>query len=129
MPRRWRLATQQGSLMIESLVALGLFAIAMMTIGDLLVQHIRIECTNGTRTSAVAFAERELEDLRSMPYSSVQSRTSTLTDGNITYTITTTVVEDAPAAELKSITTQVNWTEPTGDQSLSMSAIYTKIGS
>jgi len=116
---------QRGAILMESLVALGLFGIAMMTIGDLMVQHIRMEGTNGTITTAVALAAGELEDLRGMPYDNIQSRSSTQTDGALTYTITTTVVEDSPAPELKSISTQVTWTEPNGAQSFTLNAIYT----
>lgn len=121
--------TQAGATLIESLVALALFGIAAASIGNLLTQHVRRQRTNGTTTTAIALAESELEAIRSFDYPSIASRTidPTPAAGSPTYHIQTTVVADSPAPSLKTVTTQVTWTEPAGAQSVSLYAIYTDV--
>ena len=120
---------QRGATLIESLVALGLFGVAAAAVGTLLTQHIRVERTNGTTTAAIAVAEAELESIRSLDYPSIATRAfdPTPAAGRPAYHVQTTVVADSPAPSLKSITTQVNWTEPAGAKSVSLYAIYTDV--
>jgi prepilin-type N-terminal cleavage/methylation domain-containing protein len=124
-----RIRAQRGATLIESLVAVGLFGIAAAAISNLLIQHIGAERTNGTTTTAIAIAEAELESIRSLDYADIASRTidPTPATGSPTYHIRTTVVADSPAPSLKSITTQVSWTEPVGAHSVSLYAIYTDV--
>ena len=120
---------QRGASLIESLVALALFGIAAAAICNLLTEHIRREATNGTTTTAVAFAEAELESLRSLDYPDIATRTTNPTPaaGSPAYQVQTTVVADFPAPSLKSITTQVSWTEPAGSKSVTLYAVYTDV--
>lgn len=124
-----RARRERGASLIESLVALALFGIAAAAVGNLLTQHIRRERTNGTTTAAIAVAEAELESLRSLDYPNIASRTTdpTPSAGSPAYHVQTTVVADSPAPSLKTITTQVTWTEPAGPQSVSLYAVYTDI--
>jgi type II secretory pathway pseudopilin PulG len=112
---------------MESLVALTLFALSAAAVGTLLTNEIRLQGTNGTTTTAVSLAERELEDLRSMDYSDIASRSATSVVGGATYYLTTTVVPDSPAPLMKSVTTNVTWTEAVGAQSYLLYAIYTDV--
>ena len=123
------LRRQRGATLIESLVAVSLFGIAAAAVGGLLTQHIRRQATNGTTTAALTVAETELESIRSLDYSDIASRTTDPTPaaGSPAYHVVTTVVADYPAPTLKTITTQVTWTEPSGTQSVSLNAIYTDI--
>ncbi len=113
--------------LIESVVAVGLFAMAAATIGNLLVRETRMQTWNMTRTSAITLADRELEDLRALDYARIASRSSIQALGGISYTVTTTVTGDTPAVGMKSITTVVSWTEPTGAQTYTVDAIYTAV--
>jgi prepilin-type N-terminal cleavage/methylation domain-containing protein len=117
----------RGSTLIESLVALALFGLTASAVGDMLMRQIRMQGTNMTRTTAIALAERELEDLRSLAYKKIDDRTSTQTVAGMTYTIATTVTDDSPADNMKSIATRVSWTEPAGAQTYTINAIYTAI--
>jgi len=117
----------RGATLIEALVALALFGISMAAIGKLLTCHVRRAGTNNTYTTAVSMGEQELEDLRSQAYSVIASRSSQVTTGGITYTITTAVVPDSPALNMKSITTTINWREPNGSQTYTLNAIYTAV--
>jgi len=119
--------SQRGSTLLESLVALALFGVASAAIGTLFTQHIRAQSSNVTQTTAIGIAERELEDLRSLDYADIASRSSTTTVASMTYTLTTTVSTDVPAANMKSITTAVTWTEPNGARNFTLNAIYTAV--
>jgi type II secretory pathway pseudopilin PulG len=131
-----------GATLIETLVALALFGISIAAIGNLLTCHIRRAGTNSTYTTAVSMAEQEIEDLRSLGYTAIASRTTQVpscnsssswwcatepSTGAIQYTITTTVVPDSPATNMKSITIAVNWQEPNGLQTYTLNAIYTAV--
>jgi Tfp pilus assembly protein PilV len=121
------LGTQRGALLVESLVALGLLAVAMAAVGSLLLTHMRVEGANLTQTTAIALAERELEDLRALDYADIASRTATHTVDGIRYTVTTTVSPDTPAAGLKAIATVVRWRDRFGAQRYALNALYTAI--
>lgn len=118
---------ERGATLIESVVALGLFTIATAAIGNLLVGHIRTKGSNLAATTAVVVAERELEDLRALDYADIATRTSTQTFGALTYTVSTTITNDAPAPNLKTIQTLVSWSEPSGSKNYVLNAIYTAI--
>ena len=122
-----RIKGQAGSTLIESLVALALFALAASAIGDLLVRQIRMQTSNVTRTTAIALAERELEDLRSLDYGSMASRTATQAVNGLSYTVSTTITADSPARNMKAIATTISWNEPAGSQTYTVNAIYTDI--
>jgi type II secretory pathway pseudopilin PulG len=122
---RWR--RQRGTTLVEALFAVGLFGVAAAAIVMLLVGQIRQQGANMLRTSAITLAERELEDLRTVDYARISSRSLTKTIGGMTYTVGTTVLPDTPAASMKTISTVVTWTEPNGPQSYALSAIYTSV--
>jgi prepilin-type N-terminal cleavage/methylation domain-containing protein len=122
-----RLSNERGVTLIESVVALGLFAIAAAAISNLLVGHVRQKGSNLAATTAIVVAERELEDLRSLDYADIVTRSSTKTFGGLTYTLTTTVTADVPAPNMKTIQTQLTWSEPSGAKSYVLNAVYTAI--
>lgn len=118
---------ERGVTLIESIVALGLFLIAAAAISNLLVGHIRQKGSNLAATNAIVVAQRELEDLRALDYADIATRSSTTTFGALTYTLATTVTSDSPAPNMKTIQTQVTWSEPTGSKSYVLNAIFTAI--
>jgi len=121
------LCSQRGATLVESLVAVVMFALTARATGILLSQQFRMQVTNFTTTTAIALASKEIEDLRALDYPNVASRSSTVTAGAVTYNIQTTVVADSPKANLKSITASVRWTEPSGPKAYSLYAIYTDV--
>ena len=104
-----------------------LFGVAIASTGNLLVTHVRMQGSNLARTTSIALAERELEDLRAIDYSDIVNRSSTKTVGGGQYTLTTTVTPDVPAANMKSIKVAVSWPGLTGAQSYEINAIYTAV--
>jgi type II secretory pathway pseudopilin PulG len=122
-----RRRAESGTTLVESLFALGLFGVAAAAIATLLVGHVRQQGSNWVRTTAIALAERELEDLRTVDYGSIGSRAFTKTIGGMNYTVGTTVLPDMPVASMKTISTLVTWTEPNGAKSYTLTAIYTAV--
>jgi Tfp pilus assembly protein PilV len=118
---------EHGATLIESLIAVCLFAVTASAVGNMLVQQVRAQGSNLARTQAIALAAQELEDLRAMDYTLIATRSSTKTVGSKTYTVNTTVLEGQPAANMKTIATSVSWTEPSGTQTYALNAIYTAI--
>jgi Tfp pilus assembly protein PilV len=113
--------------LIETLIALSLFAIGAVTVGNFLVQQIRTSSTNNLYSIACSLAAQEMENIRTLDYASMTSETSTSQVGDVTFTVTTNVTADVPAPNLKSITVDVSWLEPQGPQNVRLSTIYTKI--
>lgn len=120
----WNLRNEYGSTLVESLVAVSLFGLTVVAIGDLLTREIQLERANGTTTTAVCLAESELEDLHAQDYDDIASHSSTTTVEGATYAVQTKVVTDSPARSLKSVTTTVSWTEARGPKSYSVDTIY-----
>jgi hypothetical protein len=118
---------ERGTMLLEAVVATGLFGLAMAAMSPLLVTHIRMEGSNLTHTTAIGLAERELEDLRALNYDSIASRSSAQTIGGMRYSIATTVREDTPTDGVKTITTVVSWNDPGGAQSYALNAVYTAV--
>lgn len=118
---------QRGNTLVESLVALALFTLMAAAIGDLLAQQIRFQGTSGTTTTAIGLAEQELEDLRSMSYDAIASRSASSVVGGATYQVDTTVVLNSPERNMKSITAHVSWTDAIGAQNYALYAIYTDV--
>ncbi len=118
---------ERGATLVESLVAVLIFALAARATGILLTQQLRLQVTNATATTAIALASKEFEDLRALDYPNIASRSSTTRVGSITYNVQTTVVADSPQPNVKSITATVTWTEPSGAKTYSLYGIYTDI--
>ncbi len=125
----WRLTpgNERGVSLLETLVALGLFAIAAGTMSNFLVQQIRMASTNHNFTTAYAYAEQELEDVRALDYTDIASRSSTHTSGSLTFATDTQVVANSPDVNMKNITVTVSWTEPGGARSVALNTIYTAV--
>ena len=118
----------RGVMLVEAIVALGLLGLAMAALSTLMTQHLRQAGKNTAFMTAISLGEQELEDLRSLDYNSIASRTNTpTTDGVTTYTVASTVVADSPTANMKSITTKVTWTGLNGPQTYSLYTIYTQL--
>jgi hypothetical protein len=116
-------------MMVEAIMAILLLGTSMAAISALMTQHIRQSGTNNLYTTAISLGERELDDLRSLDYNSLASRTSTVipTPGSTTYTITSTIQADTPIANAKQISTTVTWTGLYGSQSYSLYTIFTAL--
>lgn len=124
--RRTRL-NAHGISLIETLVALTLFAMTVATMGRFLVAQIRQSSNNYLQTKALSLAEAQLEATRAQKYAEMTSGTTTQVVGGVTYTIATTVAADTPANGLKSIEVNVSWKDPQGNKNVKVNTIYTEV--
>lgn len=124
---RHRLRDQRGISLIETLVALGLFALSAATIGNLLTSQIRAASSNHLHTRALALAAEQLEATRALRFNDMEPSTRTVSSGSVTYTVATTVDDDSPANGLKTIAVDVSWNAPQGPQHVAVHTIYTEV--
>lgn len=125
--RRRRRLNGRGISLIETLVALGLFAMTAATMGSFLVAQIRQASNSHLQTKALAMAAEQLETTRAQRFSDMVSGTATKTVGGVLYTIETTVVNDSPGNGLKSIAVNVSWDDPQGSKNVTVNTIYTEV--
>jgi general secretion pathway protein I len=118
---------QRGFSLLEVLSAMTLFALVASAVGALATTSMVFTIQNRHATTASQLAQRQLEDLRALPYTTITGGTSTAVVGGQSYTIVTSVQEDVPAAGMSSINVQVNWTGPEGARSYAVNTIYTAV--
>ncbi|MDX2167352.1 MAG: prepilin-type N-terminal cleavage/methylation domain-containing protein [Deltaproteobacteria bacterium] len=121
----WR--NQRGITLIETIVALSLFAVTAATMSKFLVAQIRYASNNNLQTKAYSLAEDQLETIRSQRFNDMASSSKQVTMGAVKYTVASTVTDDTPANGLKSINVAVTWTDNTGPKSINVSTIYTEV--
>lgn len=117
----------RGISLIETLVALALFAMTATTMGRFLVAQIRQSSNNHLQTKALALAAEQLESTRAEKYADMTSGTRTVMVGGVTYTIATTVNADSPSHGLKAIEVAVSWNDPQGQKNVTVHTIYTEV--
>jgi len=126
-PRRRRRLNARGISLIETLVALALFAMTAATMGRFLVAQIRQASNSHLQTKALAMAAEQLESTRAQRFNDMVSGTKTQTVGGVLYTVQTTVNDDTPANGLKSIAVNVSWKDPQGPKNVTVNTIYTEV--
>lgn len=118
---------QSGLSLLETMVALGLFAITAATTSDFLVQQIRRTSQNNLHTVAYAVAEEHLESVRAAKYGDMQGSTAQIEKGSVIFDVATTVEANVPAPNLKQVTVNVGWNEPGGRRDVQVQTIYTSV--
>jgi Tfp pilus assembly protein PilV len=121
-------ASERGVSLLETLVALGLFAITAATIGNFLVSQMRRSSSNYLYSQAYVLAEQQLETLRALPqYTDIVPASTTTSVGGTQFTVGTSVLNDTPADGLKQITVNVSWQDIFGAQNVAVQTIYTQV--
>lgn len=126
-PHPARRRDQRGVTLLETVVALGLFAISAATIGTFMISQIRHASSNDLYTKAYALAEEELESTRALRFDDMEDDTRTVTIGNMEYTVVKQVDDDTPASGLKQIQVDVSWSDTGGPRNVSVHTIYTEV--
>lgn len=126
-PRGLVVRDQRGVTLLETLVALGLFAMSAATIGTFMVSQIRHASSNDLYTKAYALAEEELEATRALRFNDMTDVTRTVTVGGMSYTIAKQVDDDTPSNGLKQIQVNVSWSGAGGPRNVSVHTIYTEV--
>jgi len=119
--------SQRGYSLLEILVAITLFAITASGLAAFLVQSLRRTAGNRASTGAVIAAQHEVEDLRSLDYPAIVSRSYATTITGTSYGVGTVVQNDTPASGMKQVTVTVSYTEPLGPESYVLRTILTQI--
>jgi prepilin-type N-terminal cleavage/methylation domain-containing protein len=126
--RRHRIwSSQRGISLIETMVALGVFAISAAGINSFLTQHVRRSAGNHLQTVAYGLAEDTLEAARTLDWEDIATKQTTHAEGGVTFTIALAVQNDTPAENLKTLTATVSWTDPLGAQSIQVPVVYTQV--
>ena len=118
---------ERGFTLMDTLVALGLMVLVTTTIGQFLVRQARAGSTNGAYTRAYALAAEELEDLRALDYADIVSRSSSMQEGSLSYTVATSVLPDTPKPTMKQIAVTVGWNDPDGPKNVTVHTIFTAV--
>jgi Tfp pilus assembly protein PilV len=119
--------SQRGISLLEILVAITLFALTSSGLAAFLVQSLRRTAGNRASTGAVIAAQHEVEDLRSLDYPAIASRSYATTITGTSYGVGTVVQNDTPASGMKQVTVTVSYTEPLGPESYVLRTILTQI--
>jgi hypothetical protein len=113
---------------LETLVALGLFAITAATMGNFLVSQIRRSSNNYLYSQAYVLAEQQLESLRALTdYTAIVPSSTTSSVRGRPFKVATCVLNNTPADGLKQITVNVSWRDNMGTQNASVQTIYTQV--
>jgi prepilin-type N-terminal cleavage/methylation domain-containing protein len=123
MRRRGR----RGFSIVEVLAAMSLFAVLAGAICALATTSMRFTTANRHATIAAMLAQRELEDLRGMPYDDVDSRSTVDTLEGQSYTIASSVTANSPDAGMKRIVVTVSWAGPEGSREHEIETIFTSL--
>lgn len=125
--RMRRLRSTRGITLIETVVALGLFAMTAATMSQFLVHQIRAASTNNLYTRAYALAEEQLEATRALRFNDMIGTSKNVTVGGTIYTVATQVDDDQPSNGLKKIKVDVSWKDPQGPKVVTVNTIYTEV--
>ncbi len=118
---------ERGFSLIETLVALSLFAMTAATMGQFLVVQIRHAANNHLQTKAYSLAAEQLEATRALRFNDMLASTKTVAFNGVQYTVATDVDDDTPSNGLKTIEVDVSWNDPTGPKNVSVSTVYTEV--
>jgi len=106
--------SQNGFTLLEVLVAIVILTIGLLGTAGLTTGVIRGNHYSKNITSATAAGQTLLESVKSSGYTNATSANfpnDTVTMGGMTFTRTTTITNSSPAANMKTVSVTVGWTE------------------
>jgi len=125
-----RCKSKDGSTLIETLVAITIFAATASAAFNMLVTAVTAARVNELNTFASSLAVKEREDLRSLVYAAISTRDTYPSNNpkfyrNTAFTMHTDVQDGQPAANMKTVTVTVSWTYRSVPRSYTVQTIYT----
>lgn len=123
-------AGESGFTLVETLVAMVIFAISSLAMASLLTTGIRQASENNVTSQAIALAQEELEDVRTYRYvdmAPAPARTVLSAKGGIAFTITRTVINNNPALGMSRVTVTVAWNSHGAPRTYETESIFTRL--
>lgn len=121
---------QEGLTLIEALVAGLLLVIATAAVSKLVAGGLVRNDINAALTHATDLAAGEMEDLRSIDYATLASRTAPNSPdvwpppNGTSFTIQSTVTRDSPAPNMSTLVVLVTWAQRGRPYSYTLQSIY-----
>jgi prepilin-type N-terminal cleavage/methylation domain-containing protein len=119
--RRFR--DNRGFTLIEIVVAIVLLTFGVLASASLTAALMQSNRGVTNRTQAVETLRLKVEDMQSTKYAQIASGNDTRTISGVTFNRSWAVASDSPAADLKTITLTVTWTDRQGNHTLSNQTI------
>ena len=104
--------TQRGFTLVETLVAVVIFTVALLGIAGLTVVIIRGNTFSNMVTTATVLAQDKLEELRQTDYSALGSGSETTIRNAIVYTRRWDVTANTPTTSMTTIAVTITWQVP-----------------
>jgi type IV pilus assembly protein PilV len=102
-----------GFTLIEVMIALVILATGLLALMTMQIVSIRANAFSSEMTYASMLAQGRLEQIRNMSYDSIAAGNDTVPASDATkgtkYDVQTTVADDTPATDMKTVTLTVNW--------------------
>lgn len=109
--KKARLRLCAGFTLIEVMVAMVVFTIALLGLVASAVSIIKANQTSYFRTAGTTLAQDKLEELKAKASGGIASGSATDNVGGVAFTRTWTVIPDTPAPGVKRIDVKVEWTD------------------
>jgi Tfp pilus assembly protein PilV len=119
--RRFR--SSKGFTLIEIVVAIVMLTFGVLASASLTAALMRSNRGVTNRTRAVETLRLKVEDLQSQGYADIASGNDTATIGGLTFNRAWTVTADSPAANLKTVTLTVTWSDRQGNHTVTNQTI------
>jgi prepilin-type N-terminal cleavage/methylation domain-containing protein len=102
--------------LIELLVAMLILSVGLLGTASLTIEIIRGNFFSKNITSATMIAQTQLEAVQNKGYANANTTTfpssaQTVSMGNVNFSRTTTITNNSPASNMKTISVEVRWTE------------------
>jgi prepilin-type N-terminal cleavage/methylation domain-containing protein len=130
-----RAKCSKGSTLIETMVAMTVFAAAASATFNMLMMAICITRANALDSHAVALATQEREDLRSLQYPVITTRDPYTTaspdrfpaPNGIPFTVHSEVQNNAPSTNMKTVTITTSWSYLGRPRNYQIQTVYTNL--
>ncbi len=114
-----------GFTLVETLVALAVFAIMSLSVTSLLMGNARMVSENAQITRAIALAQDSMEMLREVSFASLTSGTRpAVTIGGATYQVTWAVQSDTPIVGTATVAVTVDWQHKGSPRSYVLKSLF-----